>query len=396
MIAPKWSPPDDLDLENLARSGWKAWERDRPKVVAFDTECTGLEFHDTAFCATIAWYSPSEDILTGQPIGIEGHYFEFERIDCREAVSTILGHADVVVAHNFKFDAHKLEAEGITIRPDQRVDDTEAMAHLDDEHRPKGLKALAVSVLGYNDVIQVPGKAKNPETGEQEDVLRDIPRSKWEIDKAREWAKKHHGLDSVKSVGYDLLPRGTVVPYAILDAEWTLQLAQILYPRITRYDDLLELYMQEILLSRTAIYDMERAGMGTRPDYVAEQIRVYRKKCLVHENTIEQIVAKPVRTGKIPLKERDSFFNPASNDEISAYFGERGFDRPAYDAEQLDTIDHPLAETLLLYRKDAKLLDGYFVALQRDTGPDGIFHPSLRQHGTVSGRTSAGAERGDQ
>ena len=137
--------------------------------------------------------------------------------------------------------------------------------------------------------------------------------------------------------------------------------------------------------------------MGTRQEYVAEQVKAYRKKVLVHEAEIERIVGKPVRTGKMPPKERPNYFNPsASSPDVGNWLTERGHERPNYDKEQLAGVDHPLAARLLDYRSDTKILDSYFIALQKETGDDGIFHPALRQHGTVTGRTSAGAEKGDQ
>ncbi len=395
MAVPKWEPPADPDLRALAGTAWENWQLDKPKVLAFDTETTGLEYHDTAFCATLAWVH--DDVVTGRK-EVVGHYFDFERVpQTREAVQTIIGYADTLVAHNAKFDVHKLEAQGIVIRPDQVLHDTECMAHLDDEHRDKGLKDLAVSVLHFNDTIQVPGKAKNKETGKMEDVVRLKPRSAVDLAKAKDWAKKHHGLRSVKEVGYHLLPRGVLVPYAILDAVWTFNLARELLPRVLRYPDLTELYWRELELSRGAIYEMEKAGMGTRPEYVAAQIGVYAQRCTVHELGIEQTVGKPVRSGKIPPKERADYFNPsASSPDAAAFFEATGNGRDNYDAEALATIDHPLATKLLAYRKDKKILDSYFIALQKATGADGVYHQSLRQHGTVSGRTSGGKERGDQ
>jgi DNA polymerase I-like protein with 3'-5' exonuclease and polymerase domains len=271
------------------------------------------------------------------------------------------------------------------------------MAHLDDEHQDKGLKDLAISVLKFDDTMDVPGKSKDKDTGKMVDVIRQVPRSKWEIDKARMWAKKHHGLRKVSEVGYDLLPRGILVPYAILDAVWTFNLARILHPKIMYYPEVAALYDREIRLTRGAIYEMEKAGMATRQDYVAEMVKEYRTRCYNHENDIEQIVGKPVRTGDIPKAEREQFFNPNSSaPDARDLLAAAGFERESYDADSLATIDHPLARKLLEYRKDVKILDTYFVALQSDTGPDGIFHQSSRQHGTVSGRTSGGRERGDQ
>lgn len=391
--APAWEPPSEPNLENCARTGWAEWEMDQPKVISFDTETTGLEFHDVAFGASIAWH---HDDVIGFP-RVRGHWFEFERFDSREAVRRIIDHADVLVAHNAKFDLHKLAAEGITLRPDQQLHDTECMAHLTDEHRLKGLKSLAINVLGFDDTIEIPARRKNKETGKQEDYMKKVARSVHELQKARMWAKKEYDLDSITEVGYHMLPRGVLVPYAKLDAEWTFNLAGVLHPLILAHPELENLYTNtEMRLTRGSLYELERAGLKVDLEYVRGQIKVYRKRTLKAELAIEQIVGRPVRTGDMPEKEKPDYFNPASPKQVGEYLAAAGFDSESYDAEALQAMDHPLAHALLNYRGDKKLLESYFVALERDTGPDGLFHPALRQHGTVSGRTSAGAERGDQ
>lgn len=379
----------------LANTGYDEWKLDQPKVIAFDTETTGLEFHDVAFGASIAWVH--DDVLTGQR-EVRGHWFDFDHApDAHGIVADIIAGADQLVAHNAKFDLHKLEAQGIVLRPDQVLHDTEAMSHLLNEHRPKGLKALAIDVLKFDDTIMVPGKRKNPDTGKQEDVVRPKARSSVEMSKAKEWAKKQYGLKSVKEVGYHLLPRGVLVPYAVLDAVWTFQLANVFWPAlVAEYGDDIALYWREMALSRGSIYNIEKAGMRTDRAYIEAQVKTYSTKRYQHELAIEQIVGKPVRTGKIPPKERAEFFNPSgSSPDAGAFFEATGNGRENYDAEQLRTINHPLAARLLEYRKDIKILDSYFIALQKAVGADDLFHPAIRQHGTVSGRTSAGSERGD-
>jgi DNA polymerase I-like protein with 3'-5' exonuclease and polymerase domains len=409
--APAWVPPPAPDMRALARECYQTWLADQPTTLAFDTETTGLEYHDDAFCGTFAWRRPDgtvfggylEWIVSGDVMDdVEAEAFTYQT---RDLSLRMLRHARVLVAHNAKFDLHRVErALGFRLADDQVLHDTECMAHLDDEHRPKGLKELAVSVLGFDDLMDVPGNEKNPdydpsdpESKKMRPVIRRKPKSEYLVDKAREAVKKQLGLRSVKDVGYHLLPRGIVTPYAILDAVWTLDLARILWPKVSQWEDLTALYWQEMMLTRTAIYDMEKSGLKVRMDYVGEQVKHYRKLALAHEAKIEQLVAKPVRTGKIDKKERHLFFNPsASSPDAAAFFEAHGLGRDNYDAEALGTIDHPLATTLLAYRKDIKILDGYFIALQKAVGADGIFHQSSRQHGTVSGRTSGGKERGDQ
>lgn len=422
MAVEAYEPPPDPDFAQLASTAWRQWEMDQPKVIAFDTETTGLTYYDRAFGASVAWVS--DDVIQGRKV--YGAWFDFDHLpNAQEAVRRILSHADVIVGHNLKFDAHKADRAGIA--PDwtaKELHDTEAMAHLLDEHRRKGLKDLMVSVLGWHDVVQVTKRRKNPDyvkelhkvmpsTGHAKGCPRDgtcaceswppsmleytvdVPREKFDLDRAKEWAKKRYDLASIDDVSYDLLPRGTLVPYAIMDAVGTYHLGAALHPQVLAFPDLTELYEREMQLTRV-IYDMERRGMATDGAYVQQQVSEYRTKVLQHEATIQSIVGKPVRTGKMTARERPQFFNPDSSDEVGDFFARaEGFRRDSYNADALKEIQHPLAGTLLAYRADAKILRTYLEALRKEVGPDGIYHMSMRQHGTVSGRTSNGAERGD-
>ena len=356
-----WVPPADPDLYQLYLDCAAQWLRDEPAVIALDSETTGLRYEDKAFGFSIAWRSGDE---------VVGYWLESCFAETRRFLVRALDHVDSVVLHNLKFDAHRLHHYGIEIPDHVEWHDTEALAHLDDHDRPKGLKDLARSILGE-------------ETHEQEEVFN-----------ARRWAKKEYGLSSVRDVGYDKLPRGTVVPYAIQDSVFTYRLWERLLPRVREFDDLYQLYRREMELTRV-VFEMEQAGMAVRLDYVSEQIREYRNRVLEHEVEIERIVGKPVRTGKIPAREREQYFNPSSNKEVSEYFAGAGYSLESYDAEALRAIEHPLATKLLEYRADGKLLSTYLIALKDETGADSIYHPSLRLHGTRTGRTSSGGERGD-
>ena len=363
-----YCPPDDPDFERLATEGLAAYRRDRPAVIAFDTETTGLTFADRPFCVTVAWYTSD---------GIENHYFELFKYDASEAVREILASTPTLIGHNVKFDLMKVFEAGLLSRDrinGQILHDTEASAHLDDEHRSKRLKDLAVSVLGYDDTITVELKTKPGE-------FKEVSREKHELDEVRRKLKLT--LDD----GFEPIPRGVLVPYALKDAEFTLELHARLFPRIERYPDLLDLYHQELELTRVLI-DMELAGMAVDGAYVEEKVKEYTKRVVKHEIGIEQIVGRPV--GK---DTKGGEFNPQSNPQIRDYFEAAGFPREKYDEENLKTIEHPLAKALLELRGDAKLLNTYFVPL-RDEPVDGILHPSFRQHGTVTGRMSSGAAQG--
>ena len=404
-----WTPPPDPDFEKMAKEGLEAFRRDRPSIVAFDTETPGYEYFDPAFCVTAAWRGRPRKVTIGTGPGpknvlcddgvvytysnykkmqetgkLVSAYFELDLYDSSEAVKEVLA-VPTLVGHNIKFDLHRAINQGL-LQQVPAIHDTEAMAHLDDEHRKKGLKELAVSVLKYDDTIKVPIKSKPGE-------FKEVPREKWELENAKKWAKAHHGLGSVSEVGYHLLPRGTVVPYALKDAEFTLDLARQLWPRISQFQDLTELYRQELELTKVFLA-LEANGLGVDELYVQRQIKEYHRRILGVEERIASIVGKPVRTGKMKEKEKPLFFNPASNDQIAKFFKAAGFPRPNYDAEQLEGIEHPLAEAILELRGNQKILSTYFMALKKSTR-NGVFHPSIRQHGTVTGRTSSGGAKGD-
>lgn len=376
--AAPYEPPPDPDFSALAQAGYEQWKRDHPKTIAFDTETHGTGFHDGAFCATLAWESAGK---------IVGHYFEIDRHPpSLEMLTHIFRETQILVGHNLKFDLQKGVLGG-WIHPSvyngnpHLLHDTEALAHLDDEHRPKRLKELMVSVLGWEDVVEVEIKS-GPNKGQ----FRKVPREKHELDTVR------RKLKMTKEDPWSLLPRAIIMPYAVKDAQGTLGLYKYLRPRVEQFDDLWGLYAQEQELM-VVLSGMEAAGLRLNREYVDEQVRVLGHKVLEHEQRIEQIVGKPVRTGKMTDKEKPLFFNPNSNPQIKEYFSALGYDRESYDADTLKTFDHPLAPALIALRKDSKILDTYFRAMKREQR-NGILNTNFRQHGTVTGRMSSGKQEG--
>lgn len=359
------------------------WEEDSPGAISFDTETTGLTYFDTAFCVTVAWSRPS----TGE---IVGHYFELEKFRSHRMVWDILNKTPVLVGHNLKFDLQKARLAGLLTRSLEpaSLEDTQILAHLLDEYRPKGLKDLMVSVLGWQDTMQVEVKGKDGP------YMKEVVREKYEIQKARTKLKLK------KEDGYHLIPRGIVAPYAITDAVGTHGLVKALRPRVQRHADMWELYRQELELT-CVLLAMEDAGLGVIPDYVDERVKEYAKKVLMHEMRIQEITGRKV--GKKPAsgvcgvcghKRNDcTCFNPASSDQLKEAFSALGYDRPNYDKKQLKTIDHPLAQTIIEYRKDSKLLSTYFLAI-RNEQRDEVLHPSFNQN-VSTGRMSSGGAKED-
>src|SRR5881296_2514690 len=106
-MASSWEPPPDPDFTALAVACEEAWVRDHPRLIAFDTETSGLAFHDQAFCVTVAWPGPDGD---------EAHYIELSLF--APLAERILKYAKWWVGHNIKFDIQKVIDAGLVTRSD--------------------------------------------------------------------------------------------------------------------------------------------------------------------------------------------------------------------------------------------------------------------------------------
>lgn len=335
-------------------------------MVAVDTETTGVAFYDTPFLASFWWDDRGFVVDLGSDEG-------------RETCRRICADTPALLFHNAKFDLQKLELVDLwnrdRIRADIRstttglcppgVHDTEALAHLLNEHRPKGLKPLARSVLGL-------------ETNEAEAISK--ARRKLKLTKA-------DGLDKVYAEEPEL-----IIEYAIKDVEFTWKLFWHLWGQLSKYDDLRSLYELERELL-WVLLDMEWAGMKLDLPYVEDTHKEYAGKLVRADWAIEDAtglkVFRPTKSGQ---KTPEGHFNPNSSEQIATYFREKGIEAESYDKNVLKTLDEPLAEALLELR-GAKKKDDYLVAMLREQR-DGVLHPNFRQHGTRGRRMSSGEAEG--
>jgi DNA polymerase I-like protein with 3'-5' exonuclease and polymerase domains len=344
-----------MDYGALADAGLAAFRRDCPDLVAVDCETPGVAFFDAPFAATAAWVRPDGEI--------EAHYFELGDADYSAHVREIMLGSHWVF-HNAKFDLSKLLLVGIINRhevtPD-RIEDTEALAHLQDADRIKKLKWLGEALLGI------------PNT-EQEALKKEMKKHKLKLED-----------------GFHLLPREVLIPYAVQDVVLTIKLFHHIYGDVMRWPELAALYRHELELT-LVLLDMERRGLALDLEYVDKTFAQLSKDYIAAERGLSQIVGKPI--GPDP---KAGEFNPDSSPQIKAFFEGLGYStpfttktgNPSYGKEFLKTCDHPIAKALTEYRRVAKLKNTYFLAMKTEQR-DGILHPNIRQHGTRTGRMSSG------
>jgi len=379
-------------MPRLTRYKWTDWAidsydaivRDKPDIVAIDTETSNVNFYDEAFCVTFTWRGLSKDPDKPGPLrsayidieGTEGATHEVERR--REIVTRVLDQVPSWVFHNAKFDLQKLALAGI-LPPDWRshaIHDTALIYHLLDENGRKGLKALAVNVLREKDTVPVEIKS-----GKNKGKFREVPR---ELHQLRAVRKK---LGLKASDGYFHLPREVIVPYAMKDTEFTLRLYEVLLPRLLSKAEkdpmLTQLYADECELT-LALLDMEAQGLGVDTEYLDSTVHEYGVRVM------EKLMTAVELSGNKDL-------NPASVKQLLDAFQKLGapIESTATAALQdfIHKTDNAKAREFALairdYRSDAKVYVTYLKALQNEQ-KEGIWHPNFNPVLPKTGRMSSG------
>lgn len=314
--------------------------------LAIDTETTGVGWHDDAFMVSVAYRSVSDNTIRSDVFDKREEPGSITWEDDLDQVLMYLCTADTIIFHNAKFDIHKLLRLGFPkslFMDVRRWEDTQAIAHLINEHESTSLKHLTRVVLGK-------------ETDEDA-VLKAY--------------RRQNKLK--KEDGYDVIPNEILAPYALKDAEFTLELYETLYPRLP--EDLYPLYTMEKELTM-CLLDVEDAGMHINIDYVSDKRKEYG----------DRIYKLKQRIGDIAGEE----FNPQSPKQIIDVLAQRGVRVEGTDKATLSTLDDELAGLIVELREANKIKATYFDALW-DEARDGTLHPNFRQHGTRTGRMSSGS-----
>jgi len=346
------------------------WQADKPDVVAVDTETSGTAYYDEPFCATLSW--------RGRDGSMQSAYIDLEADGSerrRELLRQILGRTKTWVFHNAKFDLQKLgliDALPAFWPLDTQIEDTQAIFHLLNENEKKALKHLAVVVLKHDDTIMVPYKS-----GKKKGQLHPVAREKHALDNAR------RKLGLKVEDGYYYLPREVLVPYAIRDTEFTLELFEKGKPRLEeRGAELLALYAQEIELIDVFLR-IEGNGLALDLPYLEEATSRWGSRVMELTVRLQELT-------------KQAEFNPNAPAQVKAAL-------EAVGAHVEDTREATLkkiveragkgaerAQTVLDYREAAKIHGTYFTNLLAEQR-DGVVHPHFNIVGPRTGRMSSGA-----
>lgn len=324
-----------------------------------------MGFYDLPFAATLTWRNPNGQLTSGY-IDLDDDGAE-RRIEwLREGLAAI----PAWVGHNIKFDLQKFQLVGVTnwdMLWDVEIHDTQTQYVLINENGRKGLKHLAATVLKYEDVICVEVKS-----GPNKGTFKAVPKEEHKLAAAR------RKLKLKKEDGYHLLPRDVLIPYALKDTEFTLELHETLMPRLEGLGDprLLELY-REFMELKLVLLDMEADGFRLDLDYLDETTSEYGVKVMEGWEGIVKLTKRPD-------------LNPQSPVQLQEAFAERGLKLESTAEAVLTELDDDLARALIQYRSDAKLHKTYLTALQREHR-NGLVHPNFNDDAARTGRMSSSA-----
>jgi len=326
---------------------------------------------------SVQWYSG--EVFLVQFETEDGERYVFEHPEQRTEVQAWLAQPDDYRAWNSKFDFHFLDAAGYDLPPQERWHDGMVAAHLLDERRSVALKAVGATMFGEE--VRDHEKAVKAWINEEE--------------KRRRKASKETG-DEFIPTDYSAVPRELMIPYALEDVTLTRRVGAVHYPTLQKVPELQALYETEMTVMG-ALFCAEKHGLPV------DEPAAHRFELALAEK-LEGLNARAVDLAGIKS------FNPRSSKQIAEALKRRGANLDfvtktktglSMDAENLATVDDPLARSIEEFRSEDKLLGTYVRPLLHRSWEqslhawkapfiqDGRIHSNIRQVGARTGRMSS-------
>ncbi len=321
------------------------------ELVCFDTETTSLD----PLTAKLVGLSFSVNAGEAAYLPLTHDYFDapdqlpFAATLAR--IKPLLENAAIKkVGQNLKYDKHVLANHGIALNG--IAHDTMLQSYVLESHRTHGMDDLAQRHLGLTAISfeEVAGKG-------------------------------------AKQVGFNQVTVEVASEYAAEDADITLQLHEIFYPKISADSKLDFIYSQIEMPSMEILYTIERNGVLIDAAMLGRQSNEIGLKLVALETEAYALAGQPFNLG-----------SPKQLQEI--LFGKLGIKptkktpsgAPSTDEDVLQelALDHPLPKVLLEYRGLAKLKSTYSDKLPKMINPaTGRVHTSYNQAVAITGRLAS-------
>jgi DNA polymerase-1 len=251
--------------------------------------------------------------------------------------------------HNAKFDTHIFANAGIALKG--VAHDTMLEAYVLESHRGVGLNDLAQRWLGRKGVAyeDLCGKGAN-------------------------------------QICFDEVAIDTAAHYASEDADFTLQLHNVLYPRIQADPKLQRVYEIEVPVSRVLTV-IERNGVSIDPEELGRQSHALGQEMLILEQRAYELAGQPFNLNS-PKQLGEILFDKLQLPVVK----KTASGVPSTDEEVLSKLaeNYPLPKALLTYRGLSKLKSTYTDKLPKMINPDTHrVHTRYAQAAVVTGRLAS-------
>ncbi len=330
---------------------WLQRLRDAP-LFAFDTETTSLDYMQArvvgvsfAVEAGEAAYVP---LTHDDPTGGE----QLDRDWVLEQLRPLLEDADTpLLGQNLKYDRNVLLNHGIALRG--MAFDTMLESYVLD------------STASRHDMDSLALKYLNRKTTSYQDVAG----------------------KGAKQIGFEQVPIATAGPYAAEDADITLRLHQVLWPKLEAEPKLAALFRDIEMPLIPVLSDMERTGVLVDAEMLARQSEELAARMAEIEKEAFEVAGEPFNLGSpkqiqailfdklgLPVLKKTPKGAPSTAEEVLAELA----------------LDYPLPRLILDYRSLSKLKSTYTDKLPRRIDPDtGRVHTSYHQAVASTGRLSS-------
>ncbi|MCM0043213.1 MAG: DNA polymerase I [Burkholderiaceae bacterium] len=188
-------------------------------------------------------------------------------------------------------------------------------------------------------------------------------------------------------IGFDEVSVERATEYAAEDADVTLQLHHVIWPRVEKHDGLRFVYQQVELPTARVLQRMERNGVLIDVDRLNAQSHELGIRLLELEKQAHELAGQPFNLNS-PKQIGEIFFDRLKLPVVK----KTASGAPSTDEEVLQKLaeDYPLPKLLLDYRSLAKLKSTYTDKLPKMVNPaTGRVHTNYGQAIAVTGRLSS-------
>jgi len=210
-------------------------------------------------------------------------------------------------------------------------------------------------------------------------------------------AERHLGLKTItydevtgkgaQRIGFEQVDIARATEYSAEDADVTLRLHRVLYPKVAGDEKLKRVYETIELPVREVLFRMERAGVLVDATALERQSRELGQKMLELEQKAYAEAGQPFNLNS-PKQIGEIFFGRLKLPVVRR----TPSGAPSTDEDVLEklALDYPLPKTLLEYRSVSKLKSTYTDKLPRTVNPKtGRVHTNYGQATAVTGRLAS-------